>query len=143
MTAFAQDESEAELKSPLELRLTAQATAFCVGTPLMLELEVTNDGQNDVSINRGRVWKEFSYGYSAPKGKSRSGGMGMLTDSVAGNFMLKTGASYRTTFEFPLTSDFFQEAGTYTLKTSLTHLFSNEVTFELYDCGKPQEVKEQ
>ena len=69
--------------------------------------------------------------------------MGMLADSAGGNFVLKSGATYQTTYEFPLTSDFFQQAGTYTFKTSFTHIFSNEVTFELYDCGKPQEVKEQ
>ncbi|MBV9958910.1 MAG: hypothetical protein JO360_10835 [Acidobacteria bacterium] len=60
-----------------------------------------------------------------------------------GNFILPSGESYRSTYAFELPPDFFNAAGTYTLRTYIDHTYSNEVTFELYDCGRPQEVKEQ
>jgi hypothetical protein len=141
ITALAQDESEA--KSPLEVKLTTQTIATCVGSPLKLELELTNNGQADVVISKTHLWKEFSYSFSSSAGKSRSGGQGWNTNAPPAKLTLQPGISYRSTHEFALDSDFFQEAGHYTLQIMIDHIFSNEVEFELYDCGKPQEVKEQ
>ena len=140
ITALAQDESEA--KSPLEIKLTARTTAFCVGSPLVLELEVTNNGQKDVSINKSHVWKDFSYAYSA-RNRERSGGTMTRDENGGGNFILHPAETYRSTYEFALPSDFFQTAGAYRLTTHIDFIYSNEVTFELFDCGVPQEVKEQ
>lgn len=141
ITAFAQDESEA--KSPLELKLTAQTTAFCIGSPLALELEVTNNGQKDIALSNTYLWRDFSYAYLAQKGRDRSGASSTRVDNVGRSFVLHPGESYRSTYELQLPSNFFQEAGTYTLMTYLDDIYSNEVTFELYNCGNPQEVKEQ
>ncbi|HEY0544044.1 MAG TPA: hypothetical protein VGC91_01510 [Pyrinomonadaceae bacterium] len=141
ITALAQDESEAQ--SPLEVKLTTQTIAPCVGSPLKLELELTNNGQADVVISKAHLWKEFSYAYSAPEGKSRSGGRGWNTNAPQVKLTLQPGMSYRSTREFALDSNFFQEAGHYSLQIIIDHIYSNEVTFELYDCGRPQEVKEQ
>lgn len=141
ITAWAQDEREP--KSPVEFKLTTQMTAFCVGSPLKLELEVTNNGQYDFAFRRMDLWREFSYSSSTKNGSS-IGGMSRQPDNAEGGLILHPGESYRSTFELPLDAAFFQAAGTYTVNTKLYQLlFSNDVEFELYDCGKPQEVKEQ
>src|SRR2546423_12474378 len=151
ITALAQDESEA--KSPLELKLTARTTAFCVGSPLLLELEVMNNSQKDIETPKSHLWKQFSYALLDPESINKSagtdrffskaGGMDKDIDDHAEKLILHPGQSYRATYEFQLSNDFFQEAGHYTLMMYLDHVLSNNVEFELYDCGKPQEVKEQ
>jgi hypothetical protein len=143
ITAFAQGKDEAEAKASLELKLSAITPALCIGLPLKLQLEVTNISQKDVLLNTASVWSQFSYEYNAADGGGRGGGAGISSGASGEKFVLSPGMSYQSTYEFSLASEFFQEAGNYTIKTNLDSVFSNEVKFELYDCGKPQEVKEQ
>ncbi|MBV9211038.1 MAG: hypothetical protein JOZ52_10435 [Acidobacteria bacterium] len=140
VTALAQDEEEA--RSPLELKLTTRTTAFCVGSPMMFEMEVTNNGQKDVAINKAQLWSEFSYTSLNP-GRRMAGAWGRQFDNRGGQLILQPGDSYHTEYELELPADFFRAAGHYSIKTMMDHIFSNEIEFELYDCGKPQEVKEQ
>jgi hypothetical protein len=139
INALAQDEDE--FKSPLELKLTAQTTAFCVGSPLKLELEVTNNGRQNIAFRELDLWREFFYSRATLNGGESSSKW--PSDNAQGRLNLHPGESHRSTFELPLDSDFFQRAGKYRLRTVLYHVFSNDLEFELYDCGRPQEVKEQ
>ena len=122
--------------------------ALCIGSPLVLRLEVTNISQTDVEISEARMWMQFSYTYldndtGGGMGINHGGGIGQGGGSREKKLVLSPGMSYQSTHEFPLDFDFFQEAGAYTLETALDSVYSNDVKFEIYDCGKPQKVEEQ
>lgn len=138
-----QDKSQEQTKTSMELKLNTMTTAICIGSPLMLELELTNVSQEDISISQKVMWSNFSYSYYPMSGSGRSGGMSSVNTAREVKVRLQPGMSYRSTYEFPLDSDFFQDPGNYSLKTKVNSIFSNEVKFELYDCGKPKEVEEQ
>lgn len=140
ISVSAQDESEAG--SPLEIRLTTQTVAPCIGSPLMLEMDVTNNGQKAVTISTARFWESFSFAYVPQTGRGWSGGISWPKQN-RGRLILSPGDSYHTEYELGQTEFSFQSAGHYTLRTSLDHIYSNQVEFEVYDCGRPQEVKEQ
>jgi hypothetical protein len=131
-------------KPALELKLSTLTPALCIDSELVLELEITNTGTEAVLINKARLWKYFSYGFSRPDGSGRGGG------SAEGNFggrgeevLLQPGMIYRSSHKFSLADEFFAEQGNYTLKTDLDSISSNSVEFELFQCGMMKEVEDK
>lgn len=143
LTALAQD--EAKTGAPLELRLTTVTPSLCIDSPLKLELEVVNVSFEDVLLDTSKVWGQFSYSHVASSDygdRNGGGGIGYPRPREQ-NIVLQPGMTYRSTHEFSLAFNFFQSPGNYTLMTLINSIFSNEVKFELYDCGKTQKIEDQ
>lgn len=128
----------------LNMKLTTLTPLLCIDSPLVLELEITNISEEEVPINKSDIWKSFSYAYDRTDDSGSGGRMGgNKGGGREERIVLTPGMSYRSKHEFSLAFDFFQEPGNYTLKTEIDLDDSNEVKFELYQCGIPKRVEEQ
>lgn len=148
---YAQDVSKGkeETKPSLELKLTNITPSLCIDSPLLLELEVTNISDDEVVVDISKLWSQFSYSTAfvadqGGRGGNMSGGLGIGSSLVREqNTVLHPGTSIHSSHEFSLAFDFFQNSGAYTLMTQINSVLSNEVRFELYDCGKTQKIEDK
>lgn len=136
-------------KAPLKLKLNALNRDQCLGSGLELELELRNDGVEEITIDKADLWASYSYGQISgnDEGVGRGGGEGSSCDHCRGNLLkLLPGMGYWDKHKFVL-NDFFDKEGTYSISTALPYktgdadrplLRSNAVTFRLYPCGPSQ-----
>lgn len=141
-------ESDAQKNKPsLELRLRTLTPMACIGSKLELEIEIINTGRETVRIERTELWSSFLlFLYRQDSEEAGMGeGWGSGCDHCGGNdIVIEPGATYWDSHELLLRdSDFLKTADKFTLSTEVHSIWSNGVIFELYDCGKPQEAKEQ
>ena len=133
-----------ESRPSLELKLSTITPVQCIDSPLVLELEITNISQEEVLIDKSALWRNFSYSFDATDGSGKGGAIGISHCGEGGEkITLSPGMTYWTTHVFPLAFDFFQLAGAYSLMTNFDSIHSNDVKFELYDCGTPQKIEDQ
>jgi len=121
---------------PLDLKLTTTSMMLCIGSELPLNLELTNRGTDEIKIDRSEIWNSFQYGYHGDREKGRGGGQGSGCSDCRQDFVSVTrDKPYESSFKFPLTNDFFEDAGKYSIKLRFAGVSSNEVKFELYKCN--------
>jgi hypothetical protein len=125
------DSPQAELK----LVLSSPTMMLCLGSPLPLEMQLINQGDREVRIDKSELWTGFSYGFSRPDGSGGGGGEASSWISDRDVVVLKPGENYVSSFQYQLAGSFFNDAGGYVFKTNYQHVSSNEITFELYDCN--------
>lgn len=122
-------------QSELQMTLSTTTVMLCLGSSLPLDLEITNQGNHEVKIDKFELWKRFSYSLSRTDGSGRGGGMASSYYPSRANYVtLKPGGRHESSFEYPL-GDFFKDAGMYTIKMTVDEISTNEVSFELYDCN--------
>jgi len=121
-------------KSPWKLKLSSSSMRVCLGSSLPLELEVTNQSNDDIRIDKLNLWQDFSFQRSGSTGER-----GWLTiDYIHGpndSVLVKADASYRSTYDFSLQDNFFGFPEKYIIKLHYEQVYSNEVSFEIYDCN--------
>src|SRR4051812_4937487 len=49
-------------KEPLKAELTTPAATLCPGGSLALEMQLTNEGQETIRIDKADLWSGFTYG---------------------------------------------------------------------------------
>lgn len=122
--------------SDLELTLSTTTLLTCLGSSLPLKLEIRNQGTREMKIDKVDLWSQFTYGFSGPGGSGRGGGSGTGCDPCRGNLVLiEPGHRYEDSMDYHLGSEFFKDAGKYTLKMHYGELATNQLSFELYDCN--------
>jgi hypothetical protein len=126
-----QDSPQPELK----LVLSSATMMLCLGSRLPLEVQLANQGDREVRIDKSELWTEFRYGFSRPDGSGRGGGEASSWIPGGDVVVLKPGEHYVSSFQYQLDGSFFKDAGGYVFKTNYQHVSSNEITFELYDCN--------
>ena len=127
-------------KGELELKLSATTTTLCLGASLDLGLEIKSASPKTVKIDRADLWRDFSYS-SPPKddGFKSHGGYASGCSHCRGNLtFLYPGDTHWAAHRFSLAGEFFRKAGKYRIETSLHSAKSNEVEFEIMDCGKTE-----
>lgn len=127
----------------LEIKLRTLTPTACIGSSLKLEIEMTNTGPDVVTIDKVDVWSSFSFSYYLPdpEGAGMGGNWNSGCSHCRGNYIvIEPGATYWEAHEISLSSfEFFKKADKYTLTTGIDSVSSNEVIFELYDCGNTKE----
>ena len=122
-------------QSQLKMSLSSSTLMLCLGSSLPLGLELTNQGSEEVKIDKVDLWNRFSYSLSRTDGSGRGGGRGSSCDHCRGNYVvLQPGGRYESSFDYPM-DDFFKDAGKYTIKMMYEDISTNELSFELYDCN--------
>lgn len=136
------EEEPGKQASPLEVRLSTPTPTLYAGSCLMLEMVLTNKGEEEIKIIEGELWKHYSYSYSAQDGSGKGGGegsacFGCSTEKVS----LGSGMTYRSSHCFNLDNEFFRNAGDYEITTSIRYELSgksghgassNSTRFEIY-----------
>lgn len=122
-------------KDALELKLSAPMTTLCAGVSIDLELNIKNLSQEVVKINKADLWSEYFYSQINPDGSGRTGGTTSCYNCGKDILTLYPGDSYWEAHKFPLESAFFRRIGKYGISTSINSVTSNDVEFELTDCG--------
>ena len=146
LAVHAQDASgrEVELNPSLQLQLTTVTPSICISSPLSLELNVTNISREVVTVDTSKLWSQFSYVFAGFADQARSGALGVGTSRMHEEMtILYPGMTYQSFHEFPLEFEFFHPSGEYRLSTQINSIFSNEVRFELNDCGKSQKIEDK
>ena len=124
-----------ESKPPIELKLSATSLMMCVGSSLPLELELTNRGAQDFSVDKFDIWNQFNYAFLGEREAGRGGGMGSSCyDCRPDLIVVGQDQMYKSSFNFDLKRDFFQDAGKYHIKLTIAAVASNQVEFELFSC---------
>jgi len=134
----------------LKMELSTPAASLCPGGTLELEMQITNESQQVIRIDRADLWGSFSYGAEPVVNPDGSGsGTAGGGDMKIGNYKrvayvtIPPGETFWTKYSFKLDKDFFREAGKYTLKTYVTYELegkidlpadSNEIEFEVFEC---------
>ena len=137
-----EDRGDEKTAPPLELKLSTTTPALYAGSCLVLELEVTNTGKQEVRINKRDLWMQFTYGYYAADGSGNGGGQSSSCEQCPSEYiLLSPGISYRSGHCFDLTDEFFRAAGEYGIATSIHYdiagqsgdsVDSNRVHFNIY-----------
>lgn len=125
-------------KRQSELQMTVSTTTMmlCLGSSLPLELEIANQGNQEVKLDKSDLWNRFSYSFSRTDGSGRSGGMASSCSHCRGHYVvLKPGGRYESSLEYPLDVPFFKDPGNYSIKMNYEQISTNELSFELYDCN--------
>ena len=134
LTAYGQA-TEPKERPPLDIKITAAAMMICLGSALPLNMELTNRRSEQIKIDKFEIWNHFQYGYFGKDG-GRGGGEGHGCTECQSDFaVLERDKPYESSFKFPLTNEFFKDAGKYSLKLTIEGVSSNEVEFELYNCN--------
>ncbi|MFN2491667.1 MAG: hypothetical protein ABR501_02140 [Pyrinomonadaceae bacterium] len=124
-----------EADSELQMTLSTTTMMLCLGSSLPLEVEIANRGTEQVKIDKVDLWANFVYSFSGANG-GRGGGCGSKCDSCRGEFVVvNPDASHHSEFAFRLSSDFFKDTGSYTIKLKYNDILTNQLDFELYDCN--------
>jgi hypothetical protein len=122
-------------KSELQMTLSTTTMMLCLGSPLPLEVAITNLGSKQVKIDRVDLWANFEYSFSGANG-GRGGGYASNCDSCRGDYVVvMPGANQYNEFAFPLSSDFFKDIGRYHIRLKYSDITTNQLDFELYDCN--------
>jgi hypothetical protein len=141
--------------APLKLKLSTLKSSLCLGSSIDLQLEIQNVGAEEIKIDKADLWASFSYygGVDPGTTSGRGGGQSSGCDHCRGNYLtLLPGVAYWDKHEFKRNDDFFDHAGRYFISTSLPYKIgstdrpsegSNDVEFELFQCGRIQDSKEQ
>jgi len=135
--AFGQSPATEPAKSsPLDLKLTTTSMMLCVGSELPLNLELANRGTGQIQIDKLDIWNRFRYGYFGSRESGRGGGQSSrCLDCRPDYVVVDRDKPYESSFKFPLTNDFFKDAGKYSISLIFDGVASNEVEFELYSCN--------
>ena len=121
---------------PLDLKLTTTSMMLCLGAELPLNLELANRGTDPIKLDRFDIWNSFQYGYFGERDAGRGGGQGSGCDHCrADSIFLLRDRPYESSFRFPLNTDFFKDAGKYSINLTIEGVASNKVEFELYNCN--------
>lgn len=140
---------------PLEVKLTALNPGTCIDSFVVLELELTNVGNEEITIDKSGLWDSFSFEYTQYDGTPGGGGG---YSSYCSNcerekeeVVLTPKMTYRNSHAYQLQEELFHHAGYYTISLDVPynltnalnrHINSNSVRFELYQC-KPGLFEEQ
>jgi len=125
----------AETKPAIELKLSATSLMICVGSSLPLALELTNRGMNDFKVDKFDIWNHFTYGFMGDRTAGRGGGMGSSCINCSPEPIVVTqDQTYKSSFDFDLKHEFFQDAGKYSIRLKIAGVESNELEFELFSC---------
>ena len=147
-------EGAAKENSPLKLKLSTLKSSLCLGSLVDLQLEIQNLGAEEIKIDKADLWASFSYygGNDPDTTSGRGGGQSSGCDHCRGNYLtLLPGVAYWDKHEFE-PNDVFDHAGRYFISTSLPYTIgntdrpsegSNDVGFELFQCGRVEDSKEQ
>jgi hypothetical protein len=107
----------------------------CVGSSLPLDLELTNRGSDKFKVDKFDIGAHFTYGFLGDRETGRGGGMGKGRGDCSPNFVtIDPNETYKSSFNFDLTNDFFKDAGKYVIQTTIGGADSNELEFELFSC---------
>lgn len=121
---------------PLDIKISAASMMVCLGTELPLNMELTNRGPDQIKIDKFEIWNHFQYGYFGERDAGRGGGEGASRyQSPPELVVLDRDKPYESSFKFPLSNEFFKDAGRYSLKLTIEGVSSNEIEFELYNCN--------
>lgn len=134
---------EIEPNRSLEIKLRALNPTTCIGTSLWMEVEIINTSLDPIRIGKDGVWASLSYKlYRTDSDEVRLGAT-YFSGTSLDYFVLGGGESYRDTYEISLKGKlFFRKPDKFALMTRIETVSSNEVTFELCDCGNTiEEVK--
>lgn len=147
IAGVAQAQTDSEKKDALELKLSAPNTTLCVGTSIDLELEIKNISQEVVKIDKADLWDSYYFFHSNADGSKQMRGQTsrhLDEGPYYGDFMvLYPGETYWGTHKVLLENEFLRKAVKYSMDTlieayrskSIDTIYSNEVDFELIDCG--------
>ena len=125
-----------ERQSELQMTVSTTSMLLCLGSSLPLELQIANEGNGEVKIDKVDLWNRFTYGFSRPDGSGCGGGTASDCSHCRGNYVvLKPSGHYESSFKFLLVDPFFKEPGTYRIKMNYEQISTNELSFELYDCN--------
>jgi hypothetical protein len=149
------NEGAAKENAPLKLKLSTLKSSLCLGSSVDLQLEIQNVGLEEIKIDKADLWASFSYyGGNDPETTYGRGGGQQISGCAhcRGNYLtLLPGVAYWDKHEFKPNDDFFDHAGRYFISTSLQYKIgstdrpsegSNDVAFELSQCGRVQDSKE-
>jgi hypothetical protein len=107
----------------------------CVGSPLPLDLEITNRGSYKFKVDKFEIGSSFTYGFFGDRESGRGGGMGIGCGECSPDFVsIDPDGTYKSSFNFDLTNDFFKDAGKYVIRTRVEGVDSNQLEFELFSC---------
>ena len=107
----------------------------CVGSSLPLDLELTNRGSDKFKVDKFDIGAHFTYGFLGDRETGRGGGMGKGCGDCSPKFVtIDPNETYKSSFNFDLTNDFFKDAGKYVIQTTIGGVDSNELEFELFSC---------
>lgn len=131
-------------KQNLEIKLRTLTPLACLGSSLKLELEVTNNGEDEVRLNRAYFWNSYHFSPLILQGKDQKRKY-FITHywPVTTNediFYLAPGATHIETRDWP--PEEVDLAGTYTLEMYI-HGTKNRLQFELSDCGNLQKIEDK
>ena len=137
------EEDSGKPESPLEIKLSTPTPTLYAGSCLMLEMVLTNKGQEEISIPERFLWMLFSYSYAAKDGSGRGGGQGSACFGCSDESVsLAAGTTYRSSYCFDLNNEFFRNTGEYEIKTIIRYKLagksgndeasSNSTSFEIY-----------
>lgn len=108
-----------------------------------MEIEITNSGQDVIAVDKVDLWSSFSFSYHSPDPEYTGLGGTQISgcSHCRGDFIvIEPGATYWEAHDISLASfGFFKKADKYILTTGIGSVSSNEVIFELYECGNAKE----
>jgi hypothetical protein len=152
----------AQVRAPItqpELKLTLSTKNWtrCLGSYLMLELQVENIGRAPAHIDPADLWSYFAFAFRGQDAGGpqplRMGGSGRGSSGGPAKYLsIEPGLSQTFSFRHSLNKGFFDEAGKYTINISIPYygpgdrefvVDSNDVEFELSDCGVIRESEQQ
>jgi hypothetical protein len=121
-------------KPSIELKLSSATSMVCVGSSLPLDHELTNRGPNKFKVDKFDIGCCFIYGFLGDEtGRGGATGIGDI-DRKADFINIDSNKTYKSSFKFDLTNEFFKDPGKYVIQTTLEGVHSNKVEFELITC---------
>lgn len=122
-------------KPSIELKLSSATSMVCVGSSLPLDLELTNRGRNKFKVDKFDIGSSFIYGFLGEREAARGGAMGIGCGDCSPDFVtIDHNETYKSSFNFDLTNEFFKDPGKYVIQTTLKGVDSNKLEFELITC---------
>jgi hypothetical protein len=122
-------------KPAIELKLSSGTLKVCVGSSLPLNLELTNRGRNKFKVDKFDIGSCFIYEFLGDREAARGGSMGIGFIDRSPDFVtIDHNATYKSSFNFDLTNEFFKDPGKYVIQTTLNGVRSNKIEFELITC---------
>lgn len=134
--AYAQLQSiPTRAKPAIEQKLSSGTLKACVGSSLPLDLELTNRGRHKFKVDKFDIGCCFIYEFLGDREAARGGAMGIGDIDRKADFInIDPNKTYKSSFNFDLTNEFFKDPGKYVIQTTLKGVDSNKLEFELITC---------